>query len=349
MKEMPTKIPRPASKRDVKFKLGVLRKSRRLMNVSKAASESGVSRNSIYRWHAQYIEHGEKGLEAKKQSKPRHSQRVSETVEPVLALAKNHPNWGCNKIAQELSASGIEVSSPTIQKMLIEHGLATQADRSGALERDWGEGKVAPTAEQYSSMLRHNPCLADRAYYRKVIDVQAVGVGIYPLKGATGKAICNVIVIVDLASLLAKCAVWQCSNDRQGKQILQEQIRNEISAFRDDRKRTLHAVSSNIAFHSPLSMNLLNIKSRKVAGGSGAIRYFFRLLEDSFTPLVHTAPEMLRLDQLEQRLQAWLEEYNTKQRRPGFPTFGLTPKECKSQIKFPSSFCRPFPLNDPSA
>lgn len=317
------------------------------MNVSQAASESGVSRTTIYRWHAQYIEHGEKGLEAKKQSKPRHSQQVAETIEPVLTLAKTHPNWGCNKIAQELSASGIEVSSPTIQKVLIEHGLATQADRSGVLERDWGEGKVAPTAEQYKAMLKHNPCLADRAYYRKAIDVQAVGVGIYALKNNTGDILCYVVVVIDLASLLAKCTLWQGSNDRQGKKYLGELIRNEISAFQN-RKRTLHVVSSSVFFYTPLYMRVLGIKSTKVSGGSGAIKYFFSLLGDSFAPIVHAAPEMHGLDQLEQRLQVWLEEYNVKQRRPGFPTFGFTPEECKAQIKSPASFCRSFPLNDPS-
>lgn len=318
------------------------------MNVSKAASENGISRTTIYRWHAQYIEHGEKGLEAQKPSKPRHSQRISESVEPVLALARSHPAWGCNKISQELSSSGIEVSSPTIQVMLIEHGLATQADRSGALERDWGEGKLDPTAEQYKAMLKHNPCLADRAYFRKAIAVQVVGVSVYPLKGATGEVICNVIVIVDLASLMAKCTVWQGSNDRQGKKILKEQIRNQISTFRDNRKRTLHVVSSNVSFYAPLYMRVLDINCTKVSGGSGAMKYFFSLLENFFAPIVRSPSEMHGLDQLEQRLQAWLEEYNSTQERPGFPTFGLPPKECKDQIKPPASFCQSFPLNDPS-
>ena len=354
VKEMPKKISRPAaSKHDVDFKLGVLRKSRRLMNVSQAASESGVSRTTIYRWNTQFTEFGEKGLEAKKQSKPRHSQRVAEAVEPVLALAKTHPDWGCGRIVQELNSSGIEISSPSVQKMLIEYGLANQADRSRRLECDWGDGKITPTAEQYRAMLKHNPCLGDRIHYQKTTGVQVIGVGIYPLKGLSGVPPCSIVVLIDLASLVANCIVWDENRDRQSLQALQEKTRQNVGLFRDSRKQPLHVIYSTKTAYAPNPFeNIIKIQSTKISGGVeqiGAMRYFFRLLSDTFVPTVRDNPKIVGLDRLGQQLQAWLDEYNMKQKRTGFPTFGFTPQECKSQIKYPASFCRPFPLSVPSA
>lgn len=354
VKEMPKKISRPAaSKHDVDFKLGVLRKSRRLMNVSLAASESGVSRNSIYRWHKQFIEHGKKGLEAKKQSKPRHSQRVAEAVEPVLTLASAHPDWGCGRIVQELSSSGIEISSPSVQKMLIEYGLANQADRSRRLECDWRDGKISPTAEQYRAMLKHNPCLGDRVHYQKPLGVQAIGVGIYPLKGLREVLPCSIVVLVDLSSLVANCIVWDEKRDRQSMQVLQEQTHRSVGLFRDSHKQPLHVIYSTKTAYAPNPFeNIIKIRSTKISGGIeqiGAMRYFFRLLTDTFVLTVCDNPKIVSLDRLSQQLLAWLDEYNMKQKKTGFPTFGFAPQECKSQIKFPASFCRPFPLNDPSA
>lgn len=323
------------------------------MNVSQAASESGVSRNSIYRWHQQFIEHGEKGLEAKKQNKPRHSQRVAEAVEPVLTLAKTYPDWGCGRIVRELSSSGIEISSPSVQKMLIEYGLATQADRSRRLECDWGDGKINPTAEQYRAMLKHNPCLGDRIHYLKPIGVQAIGVGIYPMKGLSGVPPCSIVVLIDLSSLMANCIVWDEKRDRQSMQVLQEQTRRNVELFRDGHEQLLHVIYSTKVAYAPSSFeNIIKIKSVKISGGVeqiGAMRYFFRLLSDTFVPTVRDNHKIVGLGRLGQQLQTWLDEYNMKQRRTGFPTFGFTPQECKSQIKYPASFCRPFPLNDPSA
>jgi hypothetical protein len=93
--------------------------------------------------------------------------------------------------------------------------------------------------------------------------------------------------------------------------------------------------------------NMLNITSIKVAGGAksiGAIRYFFHLLEDEFFPTVYGDDKVNNANELNQRLQIWLDNYNTKTNRPGFPTFGLTPYQCKFQIKPPANFCQNFPM-----
>lgn len=319
------------------------------MNVSKVAIESGVSRNTIYRWKNQYIEHGEQGLETKKRSHTSRTQRVTEIVQAIISLAKTSPDFGCSKIAKKLSISGMKISSPTVQTILIEHGMATQADRSRILENEWMDGKIKPTAEQYKAMLRHNPCLGDRVFFRSLSGIQAMAVGVHPLKVQIGELACSIVVTIDLASLLAKCIVWDGKHERQSKAALQELVYQNVVLFRNSRKQLLQVIYSSTTVYQPKGLeNILNIRSNKISGGAqlvGAIRYFFQLLEDELLPIVHNDPEIKSLDSLNQRLQVWLDDYNMKHKRVGFPTFGFAPSECKSQIMPSFSFCRTLPLD----
>jgi len=52
-----------------------------------------------------------------------------ELVRTVLQLATERPAWGCDKIAYYLGVSGTRTSSPTVQKILVEHGLGKRAQR----------------------------------------------------------------------------------------------------------------------------------------------------------------------------------------------------------------------------
>lgn len=317
------------------------------MNVSKAAHENGVSRSTFYRWQQQYIEYGKQGLETTRRVQTSRPKRSIETVETILALSKTHPHWGCIRLAQELNATGKKISSPTVQLILIENGLATQADRSRSLEIDWMEGKIKPTAEQYKSMLRHNPCLGDRSFFRGKNGAQAVGVGVYPLKNLAGTLNGSIVVTINLSNLVAKCFLWVEKHDSKNNNIQRDQILLNIKSFRDkDRPPLLVVYSNNSVYQKNKFENLYHIQSIKIAGGArniGAIRYFFELLENTFFPIVRNTPSV-KLNKLNLMMQTWIDEYEKGHKRNGFPTFGLTPQECKSQIVFPASFCRDVPI-----
>ena len=318
------------------------------MNISEAAKINGVSRGSVHRWKKKYIEHGEQGLENKKKNRTGRSQRTNESIEAILALAKSNPDWGCNKIVKELNLEGKKISSPTVQSILTEHNLATQADRCTRLEQDWMNGSIKPTDEQYKSMLRHNPCLNDRSFFKKSIGLQVIGVGVYPVKDPVGTLICSVVVTIDLSCLSAKCLVLGEKLSRKINYNQQRQIHQLAESFRDDRKQPLHIVyTCKTASHSWMFESFLEVRSIKISGGAksiGAMRYFFNLLEEKFFLLIFSDPEVNNISDLDQRLQNWLEIYNTNDSRPGFPSFGLTPYQCKSQIKPPANFWQNFPM-----
>jgi hypothetical protein len=136
--------------------------------------------------------------------------------------------------------------------------------------------------------------------------------------------------------------------DRQSKSALQKQVHRNVALFREGNTQPLRVIYVNTTAYQPKKFeSILHIQSVKISGGAkvaGAIRYFFQLLEEEFFPIVRNDPEIVALDMLNQRLQVWLDDYNMKHKRTGFPTFGFAPRECRSQIMPTSRFCRTLPL-----
>lgn len=62
------------------------------------------------------------------------SDRPAQPTESILAISRERPTWGCDRIAYFLGLSGLQVSSPTVQKILIAHGLGRRKQREAHLE-----------------------------------------------------------------------------------------------------------------------------------------------------------------------------------------------------------------------
>lgn len=50
----------------------------------------------------------------------------------ILSIAREHPTWGCDRIAFYLSFEGVAISSPTVQKHLLALGLGKRRQRLAA-------------------------------------------------------------------------------------------------------------------------------------------------------------------------------------------------------------------------
>jgi hypothetical protein len=59
---------------------------------------------------------------------------LAETEEKIIALALSRLTWGCGRLASPSELQGIAVSSPTVQKLLIKHGLGSRYERLMKLE-----------------------------------------------------------------------------------------------------------------------------------------------------------------------------------------------------------------------
>ncbi len=86
------------------------------LGVTEACRSHGIHRSTWYRW------------EAAPSGVPPPSTRTS-VHEAIARLACEYPTWGCDRIAYFLSFDHMKVSSPTVQKILIELGLGRKEQR----------------------------------------------------------------------------------------------------------------------------------------------------------------------------------------------------------------------------
>ncbi len=123
-----------------KQRLSVLDLAAKLGNVSEACRRRGMDRASFYEWKRRFQTHGLDGLKDLPPIAKTHPQAIAAEIEErIVALALEHPSYGCNKLEKLLSLEGPYVSNVTIQKILIEHDLGSRYDRWLALERKSAE------------------------------------------------------------------------------------------------------------------------------------------------------------------------------------------------------------------
>jgi hypothetical protein len=106
------------------------------------------------------------GLEGLKDLPPVHKTHPMttpiEVVERVLAISSDNPAWGCVRIADQLQLEGVRLSSPTVQAILIKHGVGTKYERLLRLEERMATEPIALTAEQIRLIEKANPAFRER-------------------------------------------------------------------------------------------------------------------------------------------------------------------------------------------
>lgn len=97
-----------------------------LGNVSAACRALGVDRSAYYRILRATLG----GAAPGGGPAARRRNALAPEAEPaILRLCLEHPEWGCDRLAHYLTLTAWPVSSPTVQKILIRHGLGRVAQR----------------------------------------------------------------------------------------------------------------------------------------------------------------------------------------------------------------------------
>jgi hypothetical protein len=134
-----------------------------LGNVTEACRQRGVSRTQFYEYKRRFQTHGIEGL---KDLPPIHKTHPfttpPETVKRILALSLEHPGWGCIKLSSMLKLEEINVSSPTIQIILIKNNMGSIYERMLKLEEKAAQKASELTPEQVAQIEKYNPCFRER-------------------------------------------------------------------------------------------------------------------------------------------------------------------------------------------
>ena len=96
-------------------------------NITEACKCAHVSRQTFYVWLPRFTADGFAGLLTSASRAPKHPQRIAPAIEQrVTALRQQHPSWGKQLIADELTKENQFVplvSRGTVRRILVDAGL----------------------------------------------------------------------------------------------------------------------------------------------------------------------------------------------------------------------------------
>jgi hypothetical protein len=101
-----------------------------LGNISEACRRAGVSRHAYYEWRKKSAMEAESAVQGTSKPRNRHPFSLSTAMEgEILKLARENPEWGCDRLSYYLKINGRGVSSPTVQKILIRNKMGRRSQR----------------------------------------------------------------------------------------------------------------------------------------------------------------------------------------------------------------------------
>jgi hypothetical protein len=104
-----------------------------LGNICEACRRMGLSRHFYYAGIRKWGTPPPAQAGAEGKTRKRHPHAVPPALErEILSLVRERPEWGCDRIAYYLKLEGKPVSPPTVQKILVRHGLGRRSQRPGA-------------------------------------------------------------------------------------------------------------------------------------------------------------------------------------------------------------------------
>ena len=96
-------------------------------NVTQACRKAHVGRGTFYYWKPRFEEQGYAGLEAFASRAPKEPRRTASEIEQqVIAARREHPQWGKQRITDELAKANnwVPLVSPnTVRRILEDAGL----------------------------------------------------------------------------------------------------------------------------------------------------------------------------------------------------------------------------------
>ncbi len=329
-----------AEKKVVRQRLSVMQLAEALGNAAEACRRRGMSRSQFYEFKRRFQTHGIEGLKDLPPIHKSHPQTTPpEAVEKILEMSLWNPMWGCVRLSHQLKLKGVNVSSPTIQKILIQNELGSKYQRLLRLETKALNEGIELTSEQVAAIEKANPCFKERHVESsrpgELLSQDTFYVG--HLKGV-GKVYMQ--AVVDTYGSYAFAYLHTGKLPEHSVAVVYNDVLAQyeewgltVSAMLTDNGREYCGTDSH-PYELFLELNEIEHRRTKVRNPrtNGFVERFNRTVLDEFFRPAFRQKYYESVEVLQKDLDKWLRSYNNERSHQGYRNLGKRPVDTVNEF-----------------
>jgi transposase InsO family protein len=269
--------------------------------------------------------------------KPNFKNRVDEEIEnAVVAFAVDKPAYGQLRVSNELKKRALSVSPATVRNIWLRHDLETFKKRLKALQAKVAQEHFILTEEQVQALERakdekeaHGEIETEHPGYLGAQDTYYVG---------TIKGIGRIYqqTFIDTYAKLAMAKLYDRKNALVAADLLNDRVvpffeQHDIRVVRMLTDRGTEYCGAREHHEYQLYLAVEDIDHSKIRArhpqSNGICERFHRTIQNEFYQVAFRKKVYTSIDELQQDLDTWIDEYNTQRTHSGKYCYGKTPMQ----------------------